>query len=267
MPLELSQFEKIEAYFTGGMTPEERRSFEQEAAKDSELKKALEDYSVIYGGIREKQYQKILSEVQAFEAGLPPISELRKERRTAKVRKLAWRVSAAASILLISYFSLHLIAVKRFEQTALRLFEPDTIQSNISMGPSEPSPDLEKLYIEKRYQEIISILKSTPPDAFNYLYHQYGLGLCYFELGKYKEAIPYWDYVADHMYINGTNTLVEINDKQFQWDRLMALTAAGEFNEKFQSALASILSDPDHPYRDKALKIKAQTEGFWQWFR
>jgi hypothetical protein len=119
---------------------------------------------------------------------------------------------------------------------------------------------------QQKSNAALKILEDYPQNQAGYLMIQHILAPCYFAIGAYDKSAKAYDYVLNNNYRSSPPVIVGIDSSKLEWDRLLAYTAKGQFNPRYDTLLSKLVASKG-PYQQKARSLKRKTEGFWRKWR
>lgn len=203
---EVAELEFIERYFQQQLTDQEKIDFEYRMTTDANFKEKVEQYELIFSGLKESRIQALEKQVQeATKAESEnekesvksqketPVTNSKENgeeetKRKGIVRRLLPVVLAAAAALLL-FFGLPFFQTSDadfYANLVSTYQEQPTVENLMSANPTETEA-LKKgkqLLIEKKYTEAINVLSPVSDNEEARLY----LGHAYFGVKKYMEA-------------------------------------------------------------------------------
>ncbi len=190
-------FEHIDAYVNGQLNKDDRQNFEEEMARDTDLKKAVDNHSMVSEALElliEEDIRSIVDQVQESQAKVIPLYKKR------------WFIFIAATftILFGAYFGFraYLESLYGHDQVYADYYEfpknPYTTRSvEISSTTFERSMylfDLRRFEeSESLFQEILANNSSNDEKEIAALY----LGNIYFLQQKYQQSLEYFEMTND----------------------------------------------------------------------
>jgi len=197
---ELSQFEKVERYVLGKMTPEETSAFEHSLQTDAKLSESVQRKRMLLGSIKLAHEEDLKSKISAIQERTSIDLSQNSEIRPRKFRKLSTALTIAASVLLIILAIWYLIP-KSDQQLARQYFTPypDVLSQQIEergfFGSHESETYLKagmSEYNTQDYSSSTSSLASYINEApLEHPFLQEGslyLALSYFQVQNYPES-------------------------------------------------------------------------------
>lgn len=245
--------EKIDSYLDGELNEEEKAAFEKSIEQDALL-------------VEEVLQNKLLRDV--IEAGYK--EELRTNIRqwkkeggkknsisVAQIRKLGYRLAAAASVVIILIASIFTLVVPQYsnDRIADRFYEPDA-----DLGSLRGSNDADILrqafenYEQGNFTGAIPGFQRYP----NNDKALYGLGLSYYQIEDFKNAVETF------------KTLVARNNIEYtekaEFYLLLSYLHAGQTGPEFQELLNKMIEEKGY-YVGQAEAIKRKMDSFWRSLR
>lgn len=253
---ELSQFEKVEQYVLGKMTPEEVSAFEHSLETDAELYKSVQRKRMLLGSIKMAHEEGLKSKISAIQERTSVDLGQNSELRTGKFRKLTSVLAIAASILLIILAFWYLMP-RSDQQLARQYFNPypDVLSQRLEekgfFGSHESETYLKSGMTEYNTQDYISSTSSLTsyidqaPSEHPFLSEgKLYLALSYFQLQNYPES---------------TNILLQLDESSnpemsnvIDWYLGLSYLAEGKRAEA-KIKLAALRNDDKYSARAEAL--------------
>lgn len=255
-------YKKIEDFVNRKLTPEARKRFEAEMAKDEALAEEVRFYQDVAGM---SSYMRTIREA---EDNLEKKNFFEKKTRIIPLRQT---LAIAASLLLLIAIGFWW-ANTQYTNDSLALANSD-ISNFILDGAANQDPRGREIVagenplgvginqIEtQNYSEAISFFSNVPDSiATSYPSVAYYLGLSYFKTGDYSNAIMHFDNAIE-------KTRIASYRHKAEWLQIKAKLAAGMADNDFFDQLDTIAADDNHSYQANASKLKAKLNSLWRRF-
>lgn len=260
MKLTEAQYELIEAYLNGELSPSDQASFEQDMALDTALADAVALQREVVSSFRaiglERKLQQAHARWQATQESEPEavIRPMPQSTRRS-VNRVYWL--AAASVMLVISLSIWLYRSQQTERNTSLAFN-EAYQSDRSgdlsknfsadMQPRQQArfQSIYRQYQSGNYDAVIRELKTLPADQQTIHYRNYMLGLSYLAKKEPAKAVPYLTAALK----TPTQTL----HQKSEWFLALAYLQNGE-RDKAREALQRIAGLDSHPYHGLAAKV------------
>jgi len=235
----LKYLEDIEAYVDERMSVEDRRQFEARLQTDAELKKEYDAY---------RSTMKLLEWMAT--------DELQEQADTPnKNRRKVWWVVAAAVIIALLGTILYInfaFSAKDLAETAYVTPNFSTILRSGSINTTED--EAIQTLLQNNYDEVIAMLSNVSDTNAA---AQYILGHTYWKTADYANAISAFENVLENQ---NTNTRQEASAEWF----LALAHLKNDDQAAANSYLNQIITDDNHPNRNKALDLLDDLNSPWQ---
>ena len=249
----INKNEKIDPYLDGELEGEEKKSFEKSMEQDSELEKEVRQ-NILLREVIEKGYQENMrTNIRKWKNE----GQQTKAKSTINIRKLAYRLAAAASVLLLFGISLFAIVVPQYSNSriAARYYEPET-----DLGQIRGSRDGDIIRQSFENYEQGNYSGAIPgflrfPDNDKALY---GLGLSYYQIKDFDNAAQIFRTLVDRDNIEYT--------EKAEFYLLLSYLHADQTGTEFQQLLDKMILDNGY-YSGQAEGIKKKLNSFWRSLR
>nr|WP_293841236.1 hypothetical protein [uncultured Arsenicibacter sp.] len=262
MKLTEAQYELIEAYLNGELSPSDQASFEQDMALDTALADAVALQREVVSSFRaiglERKLQQAHARWQATqEQESEPEAVVRPMPQSTRrsVNRMYWL--AAASVMLAISLSIWLYRSQQTDRNTSLAFseayQPDQsgdLSKNFSadIQPHQQArfQSIYRQYQSGNYDAVIRELKTLPADQQTIHYRNYMLGLSYLAKKEPAKAVPYLTAALK----TPTQTL----HQKSEWFLALAYLKNGE-QARARDALQRIAGLDSHPYHGLAAKV------------
>ena len=236
---EEEQIHRIEAWYTGEMSPDEKARFEEDLASDHELRQLFEKHTFFLDGIEGMKVQAFADKMRQTKVPFP---------LTGNRRSWWASISIAASVIAligITYFVVQPSGVQRMAREYYSSPLAEVQRSGIPIGDSLYQAGM-IAFARKDWDAAISIfgrINPADPDYSRALYfeaHAYAAGK------GYKKALALF---RDPVFRNGTL------QQQAEWNSVLMMMFLQYPGEEIAEALQQMEGNPDHFYSSKAAAI------------
>lgn len=245
--------EKIDPFLDGELNEEEKAAFKKAVEQDPELEKEVRQNLLLREVVETGYQEKMRSDIRRWKSEA-------KQTGTAKVgniRKLGYRLAAAASVIIILTASIFTLIVPQYsnDRIAARYYEPD---NDLGMLRGNNDADILRQafenYDQGNYNGAIPGFQRYP----NNDKALYGLGLSYYQMEDYKNAIETFKILA------GRNNLEYTEKAEFYL--LLSYLHADQTGPEFQELLNKMIEEEGY-YVGQAEGIKKKLDSFWRSLR
>lgn len=245
--------EKIDPYLDGELNAEEKTAFEKSMEQDAQLKEEVTQNMLLREVIESGQQEKMRTNIRKWRRE----AALSGNARVTRIRRIGYRLAAAASVIIILTASIFTIIVPQYsnERIASRFYEPET-----DLGQIRGSNDADILrrafenYEQGNYSGAIAGFQRYPENDKAL----YGLGLCFFQTEDYTNALQTF------------KTLVERNNIQYnekaEFYLLLSHLKTNQTGPEFQQLLNKMIEEEGY-YAMQAERIKKKLDSFWRSLR
>lgn len=234
----MKYFDLIDAYYSGSLTEQDARDFENDVDSNPDLKKEWEEYKLA----------RQVAGVFAFDEAKRKLSALRKSPLTVvhknNERRALLRVAAALAVVIVSGF---IFSQVRYSDDAL------ANQYFRSASQNMRSPSMEgaaTLIDDKKYEEAINALSGAQDPMSKSL-----LAEVYAKSERYPEAIA--------TYRELMNTPEYVNRDGAEFAMAIVLMKSGDV-ESAEKMVSSIAASETHDYRFEARELQSKMHSFWR---
>lgn len=249
-------FDRIEKYFSGEMSPEERQAFEAELKENADLQREFNKHTLAQDAlevaIEDDLRQSFSSWDQEWGA--------KGTARSLSSRKLWYRLSIAAGILIILSVSAWQWSVSQYSDQAL--FENYALAAEIpdirGAGNSNILAEGLSFLRTEQYQQALSFFQTIPPESDRYTEAQYWLGVAYFNIDQFDQAQAAFQTVVDRQDIRFF--------EKAEWYLVLCHLGMGNTGPELQLALDDIQNQSDHGFNEEARKLEKKINSFWRNF-
>ncbi len=265
--MEFQIFDKIEAYLSGEMTETEATAFDKEVATNKELAAAVDRHLLAHDAIEVMIEDNLRAEMKEWSAAANKNKEAtihqigQKKESGRKIRRLVYRLAAAASVaLVVGFFGLQ-FSTTNYSNTALSqgaynfdlsaTRSTNTDQSSLTTGLTA--------YENADYAAAIQFFRNIPTTNPQYNEAQYYLGHSLYQNKAYEEAT------------NAFQKVVSTNDIRYkeaaEWYQVVNYVAAKKQGNELTALLNQLVNDEGHPYHKNAKALDAKLNSFWRKFQ
>lgn len=261
MSLHYNNFDKIEAYLFGQMSPADREAFEQELENNEDLAAELALHQLEHRSMELLAQQSLQNNLNSWkeEKEMEATTTLKQEAKVVSFsqRRRYFQIAAAAAVLLIAGFFIWNWQPDSVDNQAIasQLFE-STSSSSRSNGtgnvPPELAPGLNAL-LEKDYPAAISYFDAVKDSS--YLDQALLLkGEALFQQKDFAQAAAVYQQI-----ISESKDLMALQEAE--WHLLLAWLAADQQTAAFNTLLNRIANDEGHSYQPRAVELRAKLKG------
>lgn len=240
--------EKIDQYLDGELDDSEKASFEESVAKDPQLAEEVKQNMLLREVIEEGYRANMRANIRQWR------NEGQQKGRSANIRKLGLRLAAAASVLLIFGLGIFTVVVPQYSNDGIaqQFYEPDE-----DLGLIRGANDADILRQAFENYEQGNYVGAVPgfqryPDNDKALY---GLGLSYYQLGEFENAIETFKKLIERENIEYT--------EKAEFYLLLSYLQADQTGPDFQQLLDKMIADGGY-YSGQAEGIKKKLDSFWR---
>lgn len=254
-------FAKVEAFVRNEMEEKERISFLEAIESNHELAEQVKLYELENRAAELMVQMQVKEQLALFKAAeLEEKSSVSDQtsKEEAKVvdfaaRRRKWmaRWAAAASILLvIGFFGTYLIQGSLGGEDIRNYLQSPATSSKGAIAEADPlfQPALNKMEAGD-YEGALVLLEAMDGADTNPLSQQY-IGECYLQLKAYQKAIPIFEDLVQSLTLNNPA------GQKADWYLTLAYYATDD--QRFESAIASIINNSNHIYQDAAKAFKTK---------
>jgi TolA-binding protein len=245
--------EKIDPYLDGVLNAEEKAAFEKSMEQDLQLEEEVRQNLLLREVVEAGYQEKMRSDIRRWkgEAGQSGT------QKVTNLRKLGYRLAAAASVVIILTASIFTLIVPQYSNNriAARYYEPDE-----DLGSIRGAKDADILrqafenYEQGNYTGAIPGFQRYP-DNDKALY---GLGLSFYQIKDYENAIETF------------KTLIERNNIEYteraEFYLLLSYLYTDQTGPEFQQLLDKMIEEEGY-YAGQAEGVKKKLESFWRSLR
>lgn len=241
--------EHIESYLNGTISDSDKRDFEQELTRNTELQKVLDGFplakNAVIAGVEEDAYQAVLLARSKMKG-----DEKRSPRGVKIYLQIAAGIIALALVIGVSYSNLYLTIPKIVHSS----YSPPSDLTKF-MGPEteDKASILREIQERGDLNEAIALVSEWSAENPEDLGLTRSLAHLYFQAEKYNEAEGLFREL--------------LNDRRFNDDAEfhIALCQYMLGNDNIaKEKLTAIAESPSHPYRNKAKEALSKLESFWR---
>ena len=204
-----NNLEYIDAYFNKMLSPEEAILFEK---KIEEEKDFAEDVAFYLSAKQSAQEEVNLEKKERFRQLLMQAGDLAKVRPQGVVRRMGYRIAAAAAILICVSVAGYFVFFKPGSppQMADKYINENLVTLGVKMGTVLDSiEDGKRLYNDARYDSAIHQFESiVQRDTANFTAKEY-LGIAYLRVGNYDKALLYFQQLGNYSLQSNPGTFYE----------------------------------------------------------
>lgn len=262
--MESQIFDKIEAYLSGEMTETEATTFDKEVATNKELAAAVDRHLLAHDAIEVMIEDNLRAEMKDWSAAENKNKEAKihqlgqKKESGGKVRRLVYRLAAAASVaLVVGFFGLQ-FSNTNYSNTALSAgaYNFDLSATRSTNTAQNPLATGLKAYEAANYTAAIQFFQNIPTANPQYSEAQYYLGHSLYQNKDYDQAI------------NTFEKVIRSNDVRYkeaaEWYQVVNYVAAKKEGNDFTRLLNQLVTDEGHPYHKNAVELDAKLNSFWR---
>ena len=267
--MDLEEKEQFERFFADLMSVEEKKAFKQELEQNRELQQAFLQQSLEREAMRLIALEDMKAKFDQWEAETEEDAP-----QPVKVRRLNWRIAAAASVLIIAGIFLvrwlgQPSATPKIAQVNLEELPSDIVRKVRSLERGEPSGEqevrgsqeaikdpqgIEKalvLYDAKQFQQAAAMLDTVAGQPSEVKRFQ---AYCYWQLGDLNRA--------EELFLSATNPQLSSQPslENAEGDLLIFWWNTEQLEPPFYQLLDKIFANKNHNYHPTAEKIKKALE-------
>lgn len=256
--------DKIEKYFNGTLSEQEKKAFDAAIEQDTALAAAVDNFSINNDAIKlliEDNLRIELENLRAeesLEEGTNVVS-IKKNKPVAKMRILRIYLAAAVSIaLLLGFFGMSW-AGNNYSDSALSEGIYDGCNMpNVRSDSNTLHPFLEGItaYNSGDYSKAIPFFQGIVVDDPRYAEAQFYLGHTLLKNKDFSKAANQFKKVQI------LNDLRYMEDAE--WHQGIAQLSAGETNNEFQTLLNKITTEQNHTFNSQATALQNKLNSFWR---
>lgn len=261
MSKELTKPERLIAFLSGELTPEEENEFRQELETDEEISAVKDRLRVLhkrteramaFEANRETE-RKRLSKLSPADQLNDALVKLGKKKKTPPRLRMVYRLSAAAASIAVLIFAWFTIQAPQVDDLVADNFVAYRPESTMGGSNSEAFSTINERYIStlsKPYDTKISLQFRDICDTLARLEASPQISLlrahASFSCGDYSESAALFSEIA-----NGDSS----GKYTAKWNSIIAYLAAGNNLLVVERKLKEVISNPDNPYSDKAVEL------------
>ena len=263
MSLYNDNFDKIEAYLFGKMSPADREAFEQALAQDEELAAELAVHQLEHRSMELLSRQALRDNLNIWKAEkkMEFAASIKQEAKIVSFsqRRRFFQIAAAASVLLLAGFFIwnwqkgtpdnQALASEFFDASSLGSRSKGTGTGN---EPSELAPGLNAL-LEGDYTAAVSFFNAVTDST--YLDQAMLLkGEALFHQKDYSNAIVVYQQVI-------TRSKDQLAVQEAEWYLLLTWLATDRKAAGFNNLLNKIADNKGHSYQQRAVELRGKLKG------
>jgi len=233
--------EKIDRYLRNEMPVAEEKAFNEAIIQNEGLAKEVESQREIIDLIELLETKNKIEAIQYVEK--------LEEKPQIKNRIIPVYYLAAASFLLLvcSFFVLKTLTNNKFQNIADQYYNTYLFSDERSMDKQETKNKAIRLYQQSEYKEAIPHLKLIASEESEY---QLILGISYYEIHKYKQALQHFNVLLDKediLYQNEAHwyaalTHLQLNEPDITIQNLKNILNDDDASKKFRNQAKDLLS-------------------------
>lgn len=261
MSLHYDNFDKIEAYLFGQMSPADREAFEQELETNEDLAAELALHQLEHRSMELLAQQALQDNLNSWkeEKELEVATDIKQEAKVVSFsqRRRFFQIAAAAAVLLIAGFFIWNWQPDSIDNQAIasQLFE-STSSSSRSKGtgnvPPELAPGLNAL-LAKDYVAAVSYFDAVKDSS--YLDQAMLLkGEALFQQKDFGQAAAVYQQI-----ISASKNQLTLHEAE--WHLLLTWLAADQQTAAFNALLNRIANDEGHSYQPRAIELREKLKG------
>ena len=253
-------YDQIEAYLSNSLSTEAKTGFELQMKGDIPLKKAVLNHVLANEALGLTIEDKVAAKLKKLE-------QQRKKMPDNSRLKIGWRrsFSIAAGIFFFLFGGMLFWSNQNYSNSAIanNLYEESTLPTVRNEEVS--SQNLTKgllAFSNKKYAESIGFLSTIPRTDTYYLQAQYLLAHANWKATDFAKANKHFSQL-----LAASNLPPTIDRQEVEWNLLLInLWESDTESPIFKDNLATILSNPQHAYYQKAQILSQKLNSFWRNF-
>lgn len=262
--MESQIFNQIEAYLSGEMNETEATAFDKEVATNKELAAAVDRHLLAHDAIEVMIEDNLRAEMKDWSAAANKNKEAnihqigQKKGSSGKVRRLVYRLAAAASVaLVVGFFGLQ-FSNTNYSNTALSTgaYNFDLSATRSTNTAQNPLAKGLKAYENADYAAAIQFFQNIPTANLQYNEAQYYLGHSLYQNKDYGQSI------------NTFQKVVSTNDLRYkeaaEWYQVVNYVAVKKEGNDLTTLLNQLVRDEGHPYHKNAVELDTKLNSFWR---
>lgn len=245
--------EKIDPYLDGELNEEEKAAFEKSVEQDPQLEEEVRQNMLLREVVETAYQENLRAHIRTWKSE----GSKNSDRQVATIRRLGYRLAAAASVVIILTASIFTMVVPQYsnDRIAARFYEPDA-----DLGSIRGSNDADILRQAFENYEQGNFTGAIPgfqryPDNDKALY---GLGLSYYQIEDFENAIITFKALAERKNIEYT--------EKAEFYLLLSYLKADQTGPEFQELLNKVIEEEGY-YVGQAQGIKKKLDSFWRSLR